>query len=180
MTKVLVPLAEGFEEMEAVIPIDMLRRAGWQVVSAGMTSEIVRASRDVRLVADRLWKDINPSSFDVLILPGGAAGSEFLSQNGEVLDAVADFFRSGKIVAAICAAPLVLQKAGILAGRKATCHPAVREQLNIPTYREEPVVVDGNIVTSRGAGTAFEFALTIVEMVDGAAKADSVASGIVL
>ncbi|OGV57648.1 MAG: hypothetical protein A2283_02895 [Lentisphaerae bacterium RIFOXYA12_FULL_48_11] len=180
MTTVLVPLADGVEEIEAVIPIDMFRRAGWMVVSAGMTGEIIRASRDVRLVADKLWKDIVPSSFDILLLPGGSKGTEFLAASNAIIESVTNFFNEDKIVAAICAAPLILQKAGIMKGKKATCHPAVRKDLNIPQYVEAPVVVDGKIVTSMGAGTAFEFSLTIIEMVDGSAKADEVASGIVL
>ncbi|MDD4872189.1 MAG: DJ-1/PfpI family protein [Kiritimatiellae bacterium] len=180
MTKVLIPLAVGVEEMEAVIPIDMFRRAGWEVVSAGMTCEIVKASRDVQLVADKLWKNVTPSSFDILVLPGGAKGTAYLVSNNEILTTVRDFVKNGKIVAAICAAPLVLQAAGVLEDRKVTCHPAVAREMKIPEVTDDPVVVDGKIVTSRGAGTAFEFSLAIIEMVNGPAKADSVASEIVL
>jgi protein deglycase len=180
MQKVLIPLADGVEEMEAVIPIDMFRRAGWDVVSAGMTAEIVKASRGVRLVADKLWKDISPLSFDILVLPGGAKGAKFLASSKDILATVRDFVKAGKIVAAICAAPLVLQEAGVLKGKKATCHPAVTEQMKVPDLLDDPVVIDGRIVTSRGAGTAFEFSLALIEMVEGSVKADSVASEIVL
>ena len=180
MTKVLIPLADGVEEMEAVIPIDMFRRAGWEVVSAGMTGEVVKASRGVRLVSDKLWKDVKPSSFDILVLPGGAKGAEFLSTHKGILDAVRDFVKAGKIVAAICAGPLVLQAAGVLEGKQATCHPAVTSRMKVARMLDDPVVVDGKIVTSRGAGTAFEFALALIEMVDGTAKAHSIASEIVL
>jgi 4-methyl-5(b-hydroxyethyl)-thiazole monophosphate biosynthesis len=180
MTKVLIPLADGVEEMEAVIPIDIFRRAGWEVVSAGMTGQTVNASRGVRLVADMLWDDIDPSTFNILLLPGGAKGSAFLASSPGILAAVRDFVRAGKIVAAVCAAPLALQAAGVLDGKKATCHPGVTAQMKTPVLCEDPVVVDGNIVTSRGAGTCFEFALTIVRLVDGCSKADSIASAIVL
>jgi len=180
MTKVLIPLADGFEEMEAVIPIDMFRRAGWTVVAAGMTDAAVTASRGVRLVPDKSWKDIVPSSFDILVLPGGAKGAQFLASNHEILAAVRDFAKANKIVAAICAAPLVLQAAGVLAGKRATCHPAVTAQMKACTILNDAVVIDGNIVTSRGAGTAFEFALTLIEIVDGPVKAQSIAESIVL
>jgi 4-methyl-5(b-hydroxyethyl)-thiazole monophosphate biosynthesis len=180
MPRVLVPLADGVEEMEAVIPIDMFRRAGWEVVSAGMTASVVKASRGVQIVADKQWKDLDPATFDIIVLPGGAKGSAFLASHDGVLDVVRSFVKAGKIVAAICAAPLALQAAGVLKGRKATSHPAVASQMNVPEYVEEAVVVDGRIITSRGAGTAFEFALAIIELADGAAKAHSIASEIVL
>lgn len=179
MTKVLIPLADGVEEMEAVISIDMFRRAGWDVVSAGMTGEVVKASRGVKLLSDKPWTDITHASFDILVLPGGAKGAEFLASSEEVLSVVRDFVTAGKIVAAICAAPLVLQAAGVLSGRKATCHPAVSNELNVAVLSNDPVVIDGRIVTSRGAGTAFEFSLAIIEMVDGRSRAESVAAGIV-
>jgi len=180
MQKVLILLADGVEEMEAVIPIDMFRRAGWEVVSTGMTAKIIKASRGVQLIADKLWEDISSLSFDILVLPGGAKGTEFLLSRKDVLATIREFVKAEKIVAAICAAPLVLQEAGVLTGRKATCHPAVSERMKIPRILDDPVVIDNRIVTSRGAGTAFEFSLAIIDMVEGSAKADSVASEIVL
>jgi len=180
MTKVLIPLTDGVEEIEAVIPIDLFRRAGWTVVSAGMSDTVVTASRGVRLVPDKPWKDIVPSSFDILVLPGGAKGTDSLASCAKILAAVRDFAHGGKIVGAICAAPLVLQAAGVLTGKKATCHPGVAARLTSANLIDDPVVIDGNIVTSRGAGTAFEFALAIIEIVEGPAKAHSIAESIVL
>lgn len=197
MIKALVPIADGVEEMEAVIIIDTLRRARWEVVSALVTSldassadaepetngkgeKAVRASRGVRLLPDAEWRNIEPDSFDVLVLPGGGGGTEVLSSDKSVIEAVQSFVRSGKIVGAICAAPLVLQKAGVLDGRKATCHPAVREELTSADLQDERVVVDGRIVTSQGPGTAFDFALEIIRLIEGADAADAVAAELVL
>lgn len=183
MARALVPLADGVEEMEAVIIIDTLRRAKWEVVSASVPkaggAEIV-GSRGVKLLPDTEWHSIDPGSFDVLVLPGGSEGTRALSSDKSVLETVRSFVRAQKPVAAICAAPLVLQSAGVLNGRKATCHPAVREELTSARVQDERVVIDGQIVTSRGPGTAFEFALAIIRLVDGSDAADTVAEGLVL
>ena len=180
MTKALVPLADGVEEMEAVIIIDTLRRAGWEVVSASVSGSTITASRGIKLVPDTLWEKINPAHFDVLVLPGGAKGTSTLSSDKRVLETVRSFVKSNKIVAAICAAPLVLQVAGVLDNKKATCHPAVRNQLKSCEMSDERVVMDGSIITSRGPGTSFEFALAIIRHVDGDTAANKVAEGLVL
>ena len=180
MAKALVPLADGVEEMEAVIIIDTLRRAGWEVVSASISGNTITASRGVRIVPDTLWEKINPDNFDVLVLPGGSKGTSALSSDSRVLKTVRNFVNSNKIVAAVCAAPLVLQTAGVLDNRKATCHPAVRDQLKSCVISDERVVTDGSIITSRGPGTAFEFALTIIRHIDGDTAANKVAEGLVL
>ena len=180
MASVLVPLAEGCEEIEAVIIIDTLRRAGWEVVPAGLTTLRVRASRGVRLEAETTWDQVGHRIFDVLALPGGAAGTEALARDQRVIAAVRTQCEAGRIVAAICAAPLVLQAAGILNGRRATCHPGVAGQLTATRRCNERVVVDGPVVTSQGPGTAFEFALTLIRLCDGAAAAEKVASGLIL
>lgn len=180
MTKVLVPLADGVEEMEAVIIIDTLRRAKWDVVSAGIREGEVVASRRVRLVPDCSWDEIDLSSFDMIVLPGGGGGTENLCKDERVLDAIRRFHREGKWVAAVCAGPLVLQEAGVLGGRKATCHPGVAEQLTTTERVEERVVTDGRIVTSQGPGTSFEFALALIAHVDGEETADAIAKAMVL
>lgn len=180
MTKALVPLAEGCEEMEAVIVIDVLRRAGWEVCVAGLKPGPVMASRGVRLLADRLWDEIDPLAFDLIVLPGGAKGTENLRSDSRVIRALKDAAQRGKITAAVCAAPLVLQEAGLLGGRKATCHPGVSEKLTVPARSSERVVIDGRVVTSQGAGTTFEFALALVAMVDGPAAAEKIADAVVL
>lgn len=180
MTKALVPLADGVEEMEAVIVIDLFRRAGWQVCAAGLKPGPVAASRGVRLLPDAAWDEIDPLSFDVIALPGGAQGTTHLCADARVLAALRALAGRGGITAAVCAAPLVLQAAGLLDGRRATCHPGVAGRLTAARQVDEPVVCDGRVVTSQGAGTTFAFALAIVAMVDGPAKADEIAGAIVL
>ena len=187
MAAVLVPLANGVEEMEAVIIIDILRRAGWDVTSAAVESSsfhadktAVLASRGVVLLADTTWDMVDPAGFDVLALPGGSDGTDALAAHPGVLAAVRAFVASGKLVGAVCAAPLVLKAAGVLAGRTVTCHPAVRDQMAPFSAVGDRVVVDGRIVTSQGPGTAMEFALALLQAVDGKDAAENVASGLVL
>lgn len=181
MTRALIPIADGTEEMEAVILIDTLRRAGWDVVSASLSdSLVVEASRHVKLVADLLWDDSCCAGIDVLVIAGGAKGTETLANDPRVLKAVRDNHKKGTIIAAICAGPLVLQAAGILDGRRATCHPAVTDSLTTAQPCNERVVIDGNIMTSQGPGTAFELSLALIEKRDGNDAARRVARGLVL
>ncbi|MBN2301358.1 MAG: DJ-1/PfpI family protein [Lentisphaerae bacterium] len=182
MAKVLVPLAAGSEEMETVIIVDTLRRAGWEVVlaSVGSPNRTVKCSRGVVLLADADWKNVAVDSFDALVLPGGSNGTKILSENASVVNAVRRFHSAGKPIAAVCAGPLVLQEAGILNERSATCHPAVRSQLTCSHVSDERVVVDGNIVTSQGPGTSFEFALAVIKLLDGKDAADAVANALIL
>ena len=125
MTSALVPITHGTEEMEAVIIVDVLRRAEWRVVCAGVGAMQVKAARGVVLVADVAWEDVDPSSFDVLAIPGGGDGTDTLAAQPDILATVRSFVDAGKIVGAICAGPLVLQAAGVLEGRRATCHPCL-------------------------------------------------------
>ena len=180
MKTVLVPLAEGVEEMEATIVMDMLRRAQWHVLAVGLKAGTVTAARGTRLVPDETWERIDPTQFDVIAIPGGARGVANLRHDPRVVAAVRAHAESGKLPAAVCAGPLVLQDAGVLAGRRATCHPGVSAEFTQAQHVDEPVVVDGNIVTSQGAGTTFAFALTLVALVEGAAKAEELAQAIVL
>lgn len=173
MTAALILLANGVEEMEAVIVIDTFRRAKWKVTAAGVGTEVVIASRGVRLLPDVAWSEIDPEKFDVLVIPGGQAGTEALAREARVLEAVRSFVRAGKWVAAICAGPLVLQAAGVLTGRRATCHPAV--VLTQTERLPERVVVDGRLITSQGPGTTLEFALAIVREIEGPAQAAQLA-----
>ena len=179
MTNALVPLAEGAEEIEAVTIIDVLRRAEWTVVSAGLAGREITASRGVRIVADKLWSQLDPSSFDAIILPGGAQGASNLRSDERLLDVLRHFDFEKKTIAAICAAPLVLQSAGILNGRKVTCHPAVLNELEGQPVKNADVVVDGHIITSKGPGTAIRFALEVVKAHNGAATARNLAEALV-
>lgn len=180
MTRALVPLAEGVEEMEAVILIDVLRRAGWEVTTAGLMPGPVRASRGVVLVPDALWDEVDADRYDWLVLPGGAQGTQNLRRDQRVLRAVRRFVESGRRVAAVCAAPLVLQDAGVLTGRRATAHPAVIAELTQAVPVTDAVVVDGPVVTSRAAGTCFALALELVRLVDGPDKVAALREALVL
>jgi len=175
MMRVLIPLAEGVEEMEAVILMDVLRRAGWKVVSAGLEAGPVTASRGVRLLPDADWDDLAPGDFDLLLLPGGGGGTERLCADDRVIGTAREFADSGRWVAAICAAPLALHKAGLLDGKSFTAYPSVKGDLPARGYQEEPVVQDGKLLTSRGPGTAFALALALIAAMDDPAKARRVA-----
>jgi 4-methyl-5(b-hydroxyethyl)-thiazole monophosphate biosynthesis len=182
MARVLIPLADGVEEMEAVIMVDTLRRARWSVTTASVGTEglVVKASRGVGLLADTTWPEVNLEDFDMLLLPGGAAGTDVLRRHEGVLAAVRKFVSEAKWVGAICAGPLVLQDAGVLAGRRATCHPSVWRQLSAAQVEGKRVVFDDRIVTSQGPGTAFEFALGLIRELDGVEAGEAVAAGLVL
>lgn len=180
MTRVLVPLANGVEEMEAVIIVDVLRRAEWTVMTAGVDEGVITASRGVRLLPDMPLGEVTADSFDVLMIPGGAGGVERLAADRRVLDLVRSFSRAAKWIGAVCAGPLVLQAAGILAGRKVTCHPAAAARLTATPRLEDRVVSDDRLLTSQGPGTSFEFALAMVSLVDGKAKANALAKSMVL
>jgi 4-methyl-5(b-hydroxyethyl)-thiazole monophosphate biosynthesis len=178
MTRVLVPVAQGSEEIEAVTTVDILRRGGVEVVVAGLEEGPVEASRGVVLVPDTTLERALETSYDAVALPGGGPGTERLRDDDRVRDLVRSMAAEGRWVAAICAAPSVLAAAGVLAGRRATGFPGVLEALELPDVDlvAEPVVVDGNIVTSRGPGTAMDFALTLVELLEGAERRREVES----
>lgn len=179
---VLIPLAEGFEESEAVVVIDVLRRAGLTVTSVAMRdARQVTASRGVVLVADALWAAVDPDAFDALVLPGGGPGTERLKADTRILDAVRAFNAQGKTVAAICAAPIVLAAAGILDGRAATCYPGCEKALAGARYTARGAVVhDDNVITSQGPGTSFAFALALVARLAGKEVAAKVAKGLLV
>jgi 4-methyl-5(b-hydroxyethyl)-thiazole monophosphate biosynthesis len=173
---VLIILAEGFEEMEAVIPADMLRRAGLNVTIAALGKELlVNGSRGVRIKADIMLEGITFVP-DALVLPGGGKGAENLASSEKVIELVKQTAQMGKTVAAICASPAhALVKAGVLEGKTATCYPGEEVFFKGNTvYKKDNVVVDSNIITSRGPGTAFDFALNIIEALGGKPLAQQV------
>jgi 4-methyl-5(b-hydroxyethyl)-thiazole monophosphate biosynthesis len=177
-SKVLVPIADGTEEIEAVSIIDVLRRAGADVTVAAVGPQLqITASRGVRLVADRLLDDCRDETFDVIVLPGGMPGAEHL-RDSRTLKALLEKQAAGnRWYGAICAAPaVVLQEHGLLQGKRATSHPAFMERLDAERSSQDRVVVDGRCVTSRGPGTALEFALQLVAVLFGEAKAAEVAA----
>lgn len=172
MTKVLVPLAEGFEEIEAITVIDVLRRAGLNVVTAGIPGTIVVGSRNVQITADKKIDDIDADDFDAIVLVGGYPGYVNLGKTQKVINISTGFNQEKKLIAAICAAPTILAKIGMLEDKKATVYPGMEKE--IPYPRNDRVVVDDNIITSQGPGTAIEFSLKIIEILVGKDKAKAI------
>jgi len=170
--QVLCLLVDGFEEIETVTPVDLLRRAGVEVVIASLHDKLATGRGGMRLEADVVLADVEPGAFDLLLIPGGPGVWE-MRRDGRAASLARDFHAAGKPVAAICAAPLVLMDAGLLEGHRFTAYHSVREELG--GGLDERVVVDGDIITSRGAGTALDFALAIVVRLAGQAAADQVA-----
>lgn len=171
MSRVAVILADGFEEVEAVAIIDVLRRAGIDTVVAGLHDGSVSSARMVRVVPDTLIDTIQAEDFDMLVLPGGQPGSDNLNADPRVSELIRSFSRKGKLTGAICAAPYVLANAGVLQGKRATSYPSYKDRLGGAVYEDKAVVVDGTVLTSRGAGTALSFGLAIVEKLVSKEKA---------
>lgn len=182
MASVLVPLAEGFEELEAVTIIDILRRAGITVVVAGLKDGPVKGSRDTRVLPDAELDAVMDHDFDMIALPGGMPGVKHLHEDARVKTLLERYTQQDRYTAAICAAPSILADYGYLEGRQATSNPKFRSQVavNGVNYLEDSVVSDGNIVTSRGPGTSIPFALALVEKLAGRDKRLEVESGLVL
>ena len=162
MPKVLLPLAEGFEEIEAIAVVDVLRRAKIDVVMAGLQPGLVRSSRGVSVLADTELENVQAEDFDMIVLPGGQPGTDNLNADSRIHALLAEFSDAGKLIGAICAAPMVLANAGLLNGRHATSYPSYSSRLDGAVYDGRPVVSDGPIITSQGAGTAITFALEII------------------
>jgi len=173
--RILVPLAEGFEEIEAISVIDILRRADVEVVTAGLKEGLMEGSHKVKVLPDTTLEKIDYRDFDGLVLPGGAPGFINLGNDERILNMAREMDRAGKCVAAICAAPSVLIKAGVLQGRRATVSSSGKAQVEeCAHFSEDRVVVDRNLVTSRSPGTAVEFALKLVEVLVGKEKMEQV------
>lgn len=158
--KTLIILAEGFEDIEAFTVIDVLHRAGVDVTKAGISSKIVTSMHGVKVMIDKTLSEISSSNFDMLVLPGGL-GHRNLLNSGVVLNIIKEFNRDKKIIGAICAAPIVLAAAGVLDDKIACVYPGLESK--IPKVRDAKVIASGNIITSKGPGTAIEFALMLVE-----------------
>jgi 4-methyl-5(b-hydroxyethyl)-thiazole monophosphate biosynthesis len=173
---VLVPLAEGFEELEAVTIVDVLRRAGLTVTVAALGSSPVKGSHAIQVTSDTTLDAVAKSEFDAVVLPGGP-GAKRLRDDPRVIALVKRTAERGRLVAAVCAAPIVLEAAGVLVGKRATAYPG--SVLPSAEQVEERVVVDGEVVTSRGPGTALEFSLALVEKLVGAAKASELSTAMI-
>ncbi|XP_062540203.1 protein dj-1beta-like [Armigeres subalbatus] len=177
--KLLMLLPHGAEEMEFVICVDVLRRCGVDVVVAGLTDKTVKCSRDVVINADTTLDEAANDDFDAIALPGGLGGSKAMAGSTKLGEVLKSFETKGKLIAAICAAPTVLLTHSVALGKTLTSYPSFKDDLaGKYTYVEDKtVVVDGNLVTSRGPGTAFDFALKLGEILVGLEKTKQVATG---
>lgn len=180
MASVLVPLAQGCEELEAVTIIDLLVRAGAKVVSAGLQAGPVRASRGVVLLPDTDLDTALEQEYDMIVLPGGMPGAQHLEDDPRIRQRLQLMAEQGRFTAAICAAPKVLAAAGLLDNKQATSYPGFLDT-QAPVgmrFQHAPVVQDGKVITSRGPGTAIDFALCLIENLFDKAKRDVVEAGL--
>lgn len=177
--KVLVILADGFEEIEAITPIDVLRRAGLEVTLAGLSGKTITGAHEVKFQADITLDEYHDLP-DAIVLPGGMPGAQNLGESKKVAELIKKMNSQKRLVGAICAAPaLALAPTGILDGKKATCYPGFENKFSSAiTFSNERVVIDGNVITSRGPGSALEFALELVQKLAGSEKAKSLQEGL--
>lgn len=178
--KVYIFLADGFEDIEGLTVVDLMRRAGIEIetVSISDTDEIT-TSHGIRMKTDRIFDGTDFSDADMLVLPGGMPGTKYLGEYQPLRNLLTDFYNKGGKVAAICAAPTVLASLGFLEGRNATAYPSCMDGLEGAKASLERVVVDGNVTTSRGLGTAVDFALSLIGQLLGEEKADEIAESVV-
>ncbi len=174
MPRVAVILADGFEEVEAIAIIDVLRRAEIDTVIAGLHNGPITSARKVRVIPDTVIDTVKPDDFDMIVLPGGQPGTDNLNADLRVKELIKSFSQKGKLTGAICAAPIVLASAGVLQGKRATSYPSYKDRLGGAVYEEKSVVTDGNVLTSRGPGTALTFGLAIVERLVSKEKAQKI------
>ncbi|MCY6957096.1 DJ-1 family glyoxalase III [Clostridium brassicae] len=167
MKRVIIFLADGFEEIEALTVVDVLRRANIQCDMCSLKERYVKGAHNINIECDKIVSDLNTKNYDALVLPGGMPGSVNLKNSSEVINIVKKFNEDSKIVSAICAAPIVLGGAGIIQKKKITSYPGFNEELKEGIYCEDMVVEDNNIITSRGPATAIYFALKLVENLVG-------------
>lgn len=179
--KVLVAVADGIEELEAIAIIDCLRRAGADLTIASVQKQQITTSRKVKITADCLITDCINKTYDLIVLPGGLPGAEHLRDSSELVEMFKKQKESGRFYSAICASPaVVFEHHGLLAGKKATCYPAMSERLKNKEAAGQRVVVDGNCITSQGPGTALEFSLKLVELLFGKEKSQELAKAMLV
>jgi 4-methyl-5(b-hydroxyethyl)-thiazole monophosphate biosynthesis len=180
MSKVYIFLADGFEDIEALTVVDLMRRARIDITTVSIKeTRTVTTSHGITLQADSLFTETDFTDADMLVLPGGMPGTKYLDEYEPLTDLLQSFYIKGGKVAAICAAPSVFARLGFLEGRKATSYPSFMEKLTGARTTEEPVAVDGNVTTSRGLGTAIDFALSLIGQLAGMEKAHEIAESIV-
>ena len=178
--RVLVLVADGFEEIEAVTLIDVLRRADLEVTVASPDGAVVNGAHGIRMGTERRFADVKAADHDALVLPGGTSNARTLASHAEAQRLIKEARALDKVVGAICAAPLALKAAGVIQGAQITSFPGMEREFAGEKYREERVVKDGNVLTSRGPGTALEFALAVVADLEGKAAADKLRSGMLV
>lgn len=180
MKKVLIMLAEGFEVIEALAVKDVCTRANITCDLCGVKSKEVVSSHGIKVEADVCLEDGAFNDYDAIVIPGGMPGAKNLKENIRVVELVKDYYRTSKIVAAICAGPIVLAKAGVLSGRNVTSYPGYEEELGNVIYKEDVVVTDQNIITSRGPATAIEFSLEIIKNLGYEKEASEIRAGMLV
>jgi len=180
MSKIVVQMADGFEEIEAISIIDVLRRAEIDVNVVSITGKSeVTGAHSIKIVADQTFEETNFEDFDMIVLPGGMPGALNLKNHKGLQKQILDFHKTGKSLGAICAAPIVFGHLGILKNETATCYPGFEDQLTDAKVTGNKVELSGNIVTGKGAGVAIDFALKIVEMLKGKKLADELAAKLI-
>lgn len=180
MSKIGIFMADGCEEIEGLTVVDLLRRAGIEIEMISMNGQpMVTGSHGISFIADAMKENADFTSYDGIVLPGGMPGTTNLAGDELVTGIIREFAEGGKLVAAICAAPSVLGVAGVLAGKQATCYPGFEDKLTGAQFVKEPVVTDGNIITSRGLGTAIDFAASIVAYLKDSREADKLKKSII-
>ena len=181
MKNIFVFLAEGFEEIEALTPVDVLRRAGLSVQTVSvMDEQLVAGAQGVPVLADKMFAEINPEDAEMILLPGGLPGATNLDAHEGLGQMIQDFAKEEKPLAAICAAPLVFGNRGLLQGKKATCYPGFETYLQGAEYTAALVEKDGNFITGKGPGAAMEFAFAIVEKYCGIDKVNELKQGMMI
>ncbi len=160
--KIMVPFADGFEEIEAITNVDVLRRAEINVITISLEKKIVKGAHNIEFITEGNINDVDITQLEGIVLPGGMPGAVNLRDNKKIIDIVKELYKNNKLIGAICAAPIVLEKAGIINDKKVTSYPGFENKLKSCKYKSDRVVIDGNIITGRGPGTALEFALSIV------------------
>ena len=176
MKKILVAIAPGFEEIETITIVDILRRAGARVTLGATVEGVLKGSRGIKIEADELLDTVLEKDFDLICLPGGQPGTDNLKNDERIEKILKRMHQEGKYIAAICAAPTVLQKAGILKDKSITCHPSIKSHFD--SYTKDRVVVDGKIITSQSPGTAMEFSFKLVEILFGSERLEKVNDGV--
>ena len=180
MKTALVPLAQGCEELEAITITDILARAGIKVTTVGLDNQLVVASRGAVLKPDTCLNDVTENRYDLIALPGGLPGADYLASSELLLNMLKTQYKSSRTVAAVCAAPKALAMAGILTKHRYTCYPTSLDELNLSTpSTNEAVEIDGNVITGRGPGVALDFALALVSELLGEQKKQEVEAALV-